>query len=145
MALQSEPAVISGILMSDVSIVEQGTQKRSVIGCFDQFVFPQFPVQIGRFFITAWITNLAGTLSEMELTTRIEEKGSAHAVFSSSTNVKFPAETPLDPTNTMALSTPILGISFQKPGTYTIILLLNGEEVGKRDIHVRQAPQGKAQ
>jgi hypothetical protein len=145
MALQSEPTVISGILMSDVSIVEQGTQKRSVIGCFDQFVFPQFPVQIGRFWVTAWITNLAGSLSEMELTTRIEEKGSAHVVFSSSTTIKFPAETPLDPTNTMALSTPVVGVIFQKPGIYTILLLLNGEEVGKRDINVRQAPQEKTQ
>lgn len=127
--------------MSDFSLIEQGTQKRSLIGCFDHFVFPQFPIQIGRFWVTAWITNLAGTLSEMELTTRIEEKGSAHVVFSSSTSVQFPAETSLDPTNTMALSTPIVGIIFQKPGTYTILLLLNGEEVGKRDIHVRQAPQ----
>lgn len=142
MAIQSEPAVISGILMSDVSIVEQGTGKRSIIGCFEQFVFPQFPVQIGRFWITAWITNLAGALSEMELTARIEEKGSAHVVFSRSTTVQFPAETPLDPTNTMALSTPVAGIVFPKPGVYTILLLLNGEEVGKRDVQVRQAPQG---
>jgi hypothetical protein len=145
MPLQSEPSVISGILLSDMSIVEQGTQKRSIIGCFDQFIFPQFPVQIARFWITTWITNLAGSLSEMELTSRIEEKGSAHVVFSSSTNIKFPAETPLDPTNTMALSTPVVGIIFPKPGVYTILLLLNGDEVGKRDIHVRQAPQVQAQ
>jgi hypothetical protein len=60
MALQGEPTVVPGILMSDVSIVEQGSQKRSIIGVFDQFVFPQFPVQIARFQITAWIANLAG-------------------------------------------------------------------------------------
>jgi hypothetical protein len=145
MALKSEPTVISGILMSDLSTIEQGTQKRSVIGCFDQFVFPQFPVQIGRFWITGWFTNLAGTLSQMELTTRIQEKGSGHVVFSSSTNVQFPSETPFDQENTLALSTPIVGIVFQKAGIYTIVLLLNGEEVGKRDFHVKQAPQAQAQ
>ena len=75
MALQGEPTVIPGILMSDLSLVEQGTRKRSVIGCFEQFSFPQFPVQIHRFWITAWFTNLAGSISSLELTTRIEEKG----------------------------------------------------------------------
>ena len=141
MALKSEPVVIPGILMSDLSIIEHGTSKRSVVGIFDQFAFSQFPITIARFWITAWITNLAGTLSEMELTTRIQEKGSAHVVFSSSTNVQFPSETALDPTNTSALSTPVIGITFQKPGIYTIVLLLNGDEIGKRDIHVRQVPQ----
>lgn len=143
MALKSEPTLISGILLSDNSIVEEGTRKRSIIGCFDQFIFPQFPVQIGRFWITAWMTNLAGTLSQMELTTRIEETGSAHVVFSGATNVQFPEETSLDPSNIMALSTQITGIIFPKPGIYTITLLLNGDEVGKRDIHVRLAPQGQ--
>lgn len=142
MPIKSEPALISGILLSDNSIVEEGTRKRSIIGCFDEFVFPQFPVQIGRFWITAWMTNVAGTLSAMDLTTRIEEKGAAHVVFSGATTVQFPEETPLDPTTVMALSTLIPGIIFPKPGIYTITLLLNGDEVGKRDIHVRLAAQG---
>jgi hypothetical protein len=141
MGLQGEATVVPGILMSDVSIVEQGTQKRSIIGVFDQFVFPQFPVQIARFQITGWITNLAGSVTNLELTTRIEEKGSAHVVFSSSANMQFPQETTLDPTQILALNAGVAGITFQKPGIYTIVLLLNGEEVGKRDFHVKLASQ----
>lgn len=139
MPLKSEPAVVPGILMSDLSIVEHGTQKRSIVGCFDQFIFPQFPVTLGRFWVTAWISNLAGTLTALELTCRIQKK--AHVVFSSSTNMQFPQETALDPTNTLALSTPVDGIVFPGAGVYTIILLLNDDEVGKRDFHVKQAPQ----
>jgi hypothetical protein len=75
------------------------------------------------------------------LTTRIEEKGSAHVVFSSSANVQFEKETTLDPTKILALNTGVVGINFQKPAVYTIVLLLNGEEVGKRDFHVKLAPE----
>lgn len=143
MALQGEATVVPAILLSDVSIVEQGTQKRSIVGIFDQFAFPQFPMQIGRFQITAWISNLAGTTSALELTTRIQERDSAHVIFSSSGNLQFPSETTLDPTQILAFNTTVNGIIFPKHGVYTIVLLLNGDEVGKRDIHVRLIPQGQ--
>lgn len=138
MALDSEPAVIPGIFLSDVSLIEQGTQKRSLIGCFDQFAFTQFPAGYGRFFITGWITNMEGTLSEMELTTRIQEIGSAHVVFSSSSKAEFGEERKFERNNIVAFSTGVDGIVFPKPGRYVILLLLNGEEVGKREINVLQ-------
>src|SRR5438552_969461 len=89
MPFQSEPTVIPAILLSDLAIVEQGSGKRSVIGSFDQFSFPQFPARYERFFITAWVSNLVGSLSELEMASRIEEKGSGHVIFSSSANLKF--------------------------------------------------------
>jgi hypothetical protein len=140
MPLQSEPTVVPGILLSDLAIVEQGTGKRSIIGSFDHFTLPQFPARIGRFFVTAWLANLAGTFLELELTCRIEDKGSAHVVFSSSANIKFPAETTFNKNVIMALSTPVEGVSFPKPGLYTIVLLLNGDKVGERDFNVSQKP-----
>jgi hypothetical protein len=144
MALESEPTVLPAILLSDLSIVEHGTGKRSIVGCFDQLAFPQFPVQLGRFFVTAWLSNLEGKVSSMELTCRIEEKASAHVVFSSSTTIQFGAEHQFARDNIMALATPIQGALFQKPGVYTILLLLNGEESGKRDFNVLQAPKPQA-
>ncbi len=62
MAHEAEPTIISAIMLSDLAIVEQGTQKRSLIGTFDQFAFHQFPAQYGRFFITASITNVEDTV-----------------------------------------------------------------------------------
>ncbi len=143
MPLKSEPSVLPGILLSDVSIVEAGSNKRSIVGCFDQFEFPQFPAAYGRFFVTSWISNMVGTLSEIELTCRLEAKGSGHVVFSNSNRVVFPAEQTFDGKTIAATSIAVQGVVFQQPGTYTIVLLLNGDKVGERDFLVRfpQTPQ----
>lgn len=145
MALVSEPSIIPGIVMSDLSLIEQGTQKRSVVGIFDQFSFPQFPVQIARFWITAWVANVSGSVTALDLTTRIEEKGTAHVVFSNSIRHDFGKQHVLDPTAIVALNTPITGIIFQKPGLYSIVLLLNGNPVGERDFHVKLISQLKTE
>ena len=138
MALESEPTVVPGIFLSDLSIVEQGTQKRSLIGCFDQLAFPQFPAQLMRFFVTSWITNVGGTLRSLELTARIQQSGSAHVVFSSSSKIEFPEDTMFERDNVIALSMPAVGVTFPVPGRYTVIVLLNGDEIGKREFNVLQ-------
>jgi hypothetical protein len=138
MALESEPSVLPGIFLSDNSIIEQGTQKRSLIGCFDQFSFPQFPAKYPRFFITVWVTNMEGALTQIDLTTRIEEHSSAHVVFSSSIKAELDEEKKFERDNILAFSIPVPGITFPTPGTYTVVILLNGEEAGKRDVSVKQ-------
>ncbi|HAF13963.1 MAG TPA: hypothetical protein DCK99_09750 [Blastocatellia bacterium] len=138
MALESEPSVVPGIFLSDNSIIEHKTEKRSLIGCFDQFAFPQFPAKYPRFFITIWVTNIEGTLTQIDLTTRIEQKGSAHVVFSSSIKAELAEEKKFERKNILAFSIPVPGITFPTPGTYTVVILLNGEEAGKRDISVDQ-------
>jgi hypothetical protein len=139
MAHEAEPAIISAILLSDLSIVEQGTQKRSLIGCFDRFAFHQFPAQYGRFFITASITNVEGKFSQLELTCRIEKRG--HVVFSNSTTIRFDPEKQFARDEIMGLSIGVEGVAFAEPGTYTVLVLLDGDEVGKRDFAVIQVPQ----
>lgn len=138
MAIESEPSLIPSILLSDQSIVEQGTQKRSVVGCFDQFVFPQFPANYPRFFITAWVTNVEGTLTELDMTARIEQKDSAHVVFSSSIKLPLGEERKFERHQIMGFAIPVPMITFPTPGVYTVIILFNGEEVGKRDVSVYQ-------
>jgi hypothetical protein len=145
MPLKSEPSLVPGILMSDVSIVEAGSNKRSVVGCFDQFIFAQFPAAYGRFFVTAWISNLVGTLSELELTCRVEQKGSGHVVFSNSIRLNFPSEQKFEASGILATAMPVQGVVFQQPGIYTIVLLLNGEHVGHRDFAVNLPPQPQPQ
>jgi hypothetical protein len=140
MAIESEPSALPAILLSDLSIVEHGTGKRSIIGCFDQLVFPQFPVRVGQFFATAWLSNIEGKVSSLELTCRIQEKASAHVVFSNSTSMQFGEEHQLNRDNVLALATPIQGVVFPKPGVYTIVLLLDGDEAANRDFNVLQAP-----
>jgi hypothetical protein len=138
MPIESEPSVVPAIFLSDLSIVEQETQKRSLVGCFDRFAFPQFPAVYPRFFITFWITNIEGAATELDLTTRIEQKGSAHVVFSSSVKLPLGEEKKFQRDDIMAFSVPVPLITFPTPGTYTVLVLLNGEEAGKRDINVLQ-------
>ena len=139
MPLQSEPTVVPGILLSDLSIVEHGTSKRTVVGCFDHLMFPQFPATYGRFFVTAWIANLAGSVSQIELTCRIEET-SGHVMFSTASTLNFNTPHTFEQTQVVALAVPVLGLVFQKAGLYTVVLLLNGEEVGRRDFNVSLLP-----
>jgi hypothetical protein len=139
MAHEAEPTIISAIMLSDLAIVEQGTQKRSLIGTFDQFGFHQFPAQYGRFFITASITNIEGKFSKLELTYRIEKRG--HVVFSNSTTVQFDPERQIVRDTVMGLSIGVQGVIFPEPGTYTVVVLLDGDEIGKRDFGVIQVPQ----
>jgi hypothetical protein len=141
MPLESEPSVIPGIFLSDLSIVEQGTQKRSLVGCFDQFAFAQFPASYPRFFITVWVTNIEGALIEIDLTTRIEQKGSAHVVFSSSTKIQLTEERRFDRTDIIAFSVAVPAITFPAPGMHTVLILLNGEDAGRRDVNVVQVPK----
>src|SRR5262245_24547459 len=131
MPLKSEPAVVPAILLSDVSIVEQRTNKRSIVGTFEQFIFPQFPATYGRFFVTAWISNIIGTISELELTIRIEAKTSAHVIFSNSLRTEFEPERTFDQTTTLATSMEVQGVVFPRAAVYTVALLLNGEKVGE--------------
>lgn len=138
MALESEPSVVPGIFLSDQSIVEQGTSKRSLVGCFDQFVFPQFPANFPRFFITTWVTNIEGMVSELDLTARIEQKGSVHVVFSTSLKIGLDHEKQFERNQIVAFAVPVPMITFPTPGIYTVVIFFNGEEVGKRDINVLQ-------
>jgi len=140
MPLQSEPTVVPGILLSDLSIVEHGTNKRTIVGCFDHLMFPQFPATYGRFFVTAWIANLAGSVSQIELTCRVEEKISGHVMFSTASTLNFETPHTFEQTQVVALGVPILGGVFKKHALYTVVLLLNGEEVGRRDFNVSQLP-----
>ena len=103
-------------------------------------MFPQFPATYGRFFVTAWIANLAGSVSQIELTCRLEEKLSGHVMFSTATTLNFETPHTFEQTQVVALAIPIHGVVFQKTGLYTVVLLLDGDEVGRRDFNVSQLP-----
>ena len=136
MPFKSDPTPLPAILMSDVSIVEDRTGKRSVVGIFDQFMFPQFPAAYGRFFVTSWLTNLVGTVSSLDAACRIQEKASGHVVFSNSMHVDFRGEQTFDKDAVIAFGMAVQGVVFQKPGAYSLVILLDAEEVAKRDFNV---------
>jgi hypothetical protein len=132
-----EPALIPGINLSDLVIREAGTNKSSLIGCFQAFNFPQFPARIGRFFVSVSVTNLRGNPKELNATCRLEVAGTGHVISSVSVKVQFaPENPPLDPRMGIDLAFPFMNVGFSEAGRYTFVVLVDNEEVGRRNIEV---------
>jgi hypothetical protein len=132
-----EPALIPGIILSDLIIREAGSNKPSLIGCFQAFNFPQFPARIGRFFVSVTITNLRGRPNALNATCRLEVAGTGHVVSSVSAQIQFaPENPPLDPRVGIDISFPFMSVAIPSAGTYTFIVLIDNEEVGRRNIEV---------
>jgi len=138
MELENEPVVIPAILLSDSVIREAGTGKLSYIGCFSQWNLPQLPMPIAPFFITAQVANFRHGGREVPVTIQIE-KADGQSVFSVEGKVGF-AERDLPAGLIVELPTPIIGLQIAEAGRYTIRVLIEGEEVGRRDTFVRVLP-----
>ncbi|HJW37364.1 MAG TPA: hypothetical protein VJ420_01930 [Candidatus Udaeobacter sp.] len=132
-----EPALVPGINLSDLVIKEAGSNKLSFIGCFQAFNFPQFPAQIGRFFASVAVTNLRGNPKELNATCRLEVAGTGHVISSTNIKVQFATENPpLDPRMGIDLSFPFMNVRFPEAGRYSFVVLVDNEEVGRRNIEV---------
>ena len=136
-SMNSEPTLIPGIILSDMVIREQGTNKASCIGVFHAFTLPQFPHNIGGFFATIGITNIREQLEEMNATARLEEPGSGHVLASSSAKLQFHGGgSGLTPQMVIDLSFPFKAVTLSHAGTYHLVILVNNEEVGRRPLEV---------
>ena len=132
-----EPALMPGITLSDLVIREAGSNKPSLIGCFQAFNCPQFPIRIGRFFVTVSITNLRGKLEELNATCRLEVAGTGHVVSSTSVKLQFaPESPPLETRLVFDICFPFMNVLFPSAGMHTLVVLLDNEEVGRRNIEV---------
>lgn len=136
--MENEPVVIPAILLSDGIIREAGTGKLSYIGSFAQWNVPQLPFQVAPFFVTAAVANFRHGGMEVPVALRIE-KPDGHTVWSVEGKVGFP-DKDLPAGLIVELPTPIVGLQFREAGRYTIRVLIDGDEVGRRDIHVRLMP-----
>lgn len=132
-----EPVLMPGINLSDLVIKEAGSNKVSLIGCFQAFNFPQFPARIGRFFVSITVTNLRGKPEELNVTCRLEVAGTGHVVSSVSGKVQFSPENPaFDPRMGIEISLPFMNVAFPSAGTYCFVVLVDNEEVGRRNVEV---------
>jgi hypothetical protein len=134
-----EPSLVPGITLADYVIRDANTGKLSLIGCFAQFNFPKFPIDIGGFFVVAGITNLHGPLERVMATCRIEVTGSGYVVGNSTCEIRFgPKNPPLQPQLIIDLAFPFAGCRFVGTGPHDVVVLLNNEIIGKRTISVGQ-------
>lgn len=129
-----EPALSQGIVFSDGVIVEHVTGKRSYIGSFHNFNLPQFPFQIPPFNVTAFLTNISEQV-ELDVTARIENPSNGVVQASSGVKVNFQKQPDRNEMN--EITVPIFNLVFQAAGLYKVIILVNNEKVGERNLFVR--------
>ena len=130
-----EPTLIKGIILSDTVIREHGTGKLSLIGCFTAYNFPTIPFVAPPFVVTVFLTNLRGRLQNFPITVRIEAPGSGHVLASSTARLNSDAEVPR--TDIVEASIAMGPINYVEPGLYKVKLLAGSEDMGDRDLTVR--------
>ncbi len=134
-----EPALTQGIIFSDLVIRENGTGKLSLINCFNTFNVQKFPFRTPPHYIVSLITNLKGKIDELNVTARIEMQGTGHVVASVPGHMKFhPDSRPLSDNDIIEIPFPVKSYTVPEPGKYTVVILLNSEELGRRPIVFQQ-------
>lgn len=126
-------------------IREAGSNKLSLVGCFQRFNFARFPAQTGIWFVTVNVAGIRGVVTALNVTARIEIATSAHVISSSNAQIQFPEGTPpLQPDAVFEIPLPFNGVVFQNPGKYVVVALVDTEEVGRRTLEVAPITQSSA-
>ena len=135
-----EPVLVSSIILSDLVIREQGTNKISLIGCFNQFNANKFPFNTPPFFITGSITNISGKVDGViNVTALIEDPNSGHVLSSTPGRLQFSKESPPIPNHMVfEIPFPVVPFTIPKAGIYSVKILFNTQELGKRSLTVNQ-------
>src|SRR3990172_6809166 len=126
---ESPIPAIRAILMCDTVIQEAGTGKKTLVGVFDRFVFPNVPAQIGGFTFFARITDLNGSYSfRIDVVDLREDKKLARIETNEFTHD--------DPLGSMDLVLPIPPIRFINFGKHEFQLYANNIYLGRCVIDV---------
>lgn len=139
--MESEPVLNPLIVFSDTVIREHGSGKLSLIGTFQQFVAPRFPFTSPAFYTTVSITNLTGDPEKVKIAVRIEDGSSGHVLCSTGADVL--GEKPFERHFSIEIPFPMGRVVFQSAGTYQVVVLVNSEIIGKRNIIVVPVTQSQ--
>ena len=125
-----EPA-LTALFLADNVIIEQGTNKKSVIGIFDQFFSPTFPVSFPPWSIFAGVTNLEGEHSfALNL---VSEQDEVIVAMSGSFKIETASQG-------MDFAPRIPQAIFPRAGQYRLTFHIDGIAIGQRILHLRQLP-----
>jgi hypothetical protein len=138
--MESEP-VVPVIIYSDSVIREHGTGKLSLIGTFQTFTFPKFPIQFGGFWMTVYVTNIREA-KPFVITARIEEQQTGHVIASTMANVNLNVQEAGKVNPDVMIEIPMrFGLCvFPHPGKYRSVVLFDGTELNSRVLLVMQVP-----
>jgi hypothetical protein len=121
-----EQPIGQALLVCDQIITDAPTNKKSLIGVFNNLMALSFPVLHPSMCVFAALTNGNG---QMEATLRCTVD--AEEVMKASGRIEFP-----DPNQVIELVFNLRGIVFPRPGMYTFELLCDGEFVIEKRFQV---------
>lgn len=119
------------VLLFADRIIREDNGKRGIIGSFNTFNFPQFPIQAPPFFIYANLEDFDG---EHEFSLNIVKDGSDLVIFSTGGDLKF-----VDENQEFELIVAAASIVFPKEGNYMLFLKVGGYQYGSRKLIVNKA------
>ena len=140
---ENEPVIIQAILLSDQVVREAGTNKLTLVGLFTVWNALSFPFTAPPFFITPLIVNFRKGGTIIPVTFRIEQV-TGHVLWSLEAKVGFP-DGQIPPHAIFDAPVPVVGLTFKEPGRYTIRVIVDSEEIGKRDFYVIPVTSGPTQ
>ncbi len=128
-----EPVLLA-LLLADKVITEKDTNKRSIIGTFNNFWATQFPASFPPWFVYVAFTNVQGQHS---LTVNIENRDNTFNIYSA--NADFASQ---DKTAQIEIPIPVVNARFPSEGKYEVSVSLDGKGIGARTLNVQTARQG---
>src|ERR1039457_5395013 len=128
--MSSDPVILS-VMLSDSVIREAGTNKLSLMGCFNAYNVPGFPFQVPQFFITIALTNFKGKLTKPKnITARIEDTTNSLVLANLSGQINAPPDYDFTGAEVMEMPFPILPFLIFHGGRYLVDVLVDGEKIG---------------
>jgi hypothetical protein len=144
MSLNSEP-VILGITFADMVIQQVGTGKYSLIGCFNQYFSNGFPFIVPPFITFVSITNVKGKFEkQISVTARFEDSKTGHVLANVTALVgTTQPDYQFAGTEVIEVPFPLPQFPVAQPGVYSIVVLMNNELIGRRNLPINPAPTGQ--
>ena len=120
------------MIICDQIITEMGTNKKSIIGCFNNVFSPTFPCVHPTFFVFIMLTNgRGGFKTKLKC---INEKDNS-VLFEVGGSVIFN-----DPMQTAEIAFKLVNLTFPNAGSYAIQLWCDDDLLMPRKINVTQTP-----
>ena len=119
----------NALLMAD-RVIREDNGKRGIIGSFNTFNFPTFPITAPPFFVYANLEDFTG-IHEFSVT--IAREGAELVVFSAGGEIRFEEQN-----KEAELLIPAFGVTFPKEGDYNLILRVGNSQYGSRRIIVNR-------
>jgi hypothetical protein len=134
---RKEQAIVAGkcnaLLMAD-RVIKEDNGKRGIIGSFNTFNLPSFPMVAPPFYVYANLEDFSGMY---EFSVTITREGAELVVFSAGGEIQIPNQE-----DEVDLIVPAFGVTFPKPGIYNLILKVGNSTYGSRRIIVKPQKAG---